>query len=123
MDAAKRKRLAKAGFTVGDTKDFLGLTEAESLYVELKVSLAAALRAARTSRRMTQIDAARVLGSSQSRVAKMEAADASVSIDLLVRSLFVLGTSAAELAKAIRRPPLKPAKALLSAKRRVAAEG
>jgi transcriptional regulator with XRE-family HTH domain len=42
---------------------------------------------------MTQSDLARKLKSSQSRVAKMEAGEGSVSLDLLVRSLLVLGAS------------------------------
>ncbi len=48
---------------------------------------------------MTQEDLARLIKSSQSRVAKMEAGDPTVSIDLLIRSLLALGTNKNTLAK------------------------
>lgn len=103
MDAAKRKRLEEAGFKVGDAAEFLGLSDAENLFVELKASLAAVLHKARTARHLTQSDVASALGSSQSRVAKMEAGDPSVTVDLLVRSLFVVGASPKDLAKVFAR--------------------
>ncbi|MEZ4589877.1 MAG: helix-turn-helix transcriptional regulator [Chloroflexota bacterium] len=40
---------------------------------------------------MTQTELAALLDTGQSRVAKMEAADSSVSTELLIRSLFSLG--------------------------------
>jgi len=43
------------------------------------------------------------LPSAQSRVARMKAADASISLDLIVRSLLALGASAAELGRVIAR--------------------
>lgn len=99
MDAAKRKRLEEAGFKVGDASEFLGLSDAESMFVELKASLATALQEKRTARQLTQSEVASALGSSQSRVAKMEAGDPSVTVDLLVRSLFFVGASPKDLAK------------------------
>ncbi|MBV8452884.1 MAG: XRE family transcriptional regulator, partial [Deltaproteobacteria bacterium] len=87
MDKKTRKRLEAAGWKVGDASEFLGLTEEEAVIVELKVGLAKAVRDKRSRRKMTQEQLGRLLGSSQSRVAKMEAADPSVSIDLMVRSL------------------------------------
>lgn len=102
MDKTKRSKLAKAGWQVGSVQSFLGMTEAEVAYVDLKIALAAALRETRRARRLTQVEAASRLASSQSRVAKMEAADASVSIDLLVRSLFGLGGGTADIARALR---------------------
>jgi len=110
MKRAKRVRLEAAGWRVGAAEDFLGLSVAETAYVEMKLTLARALRERRQRRRLSQADLARVLGSSQSRVAKMEAADRTVSTDLLIRSLFALGSSRRELAAAIGRVPrrLKP---------------
>ena len=99
MDAAKRKRLEEAGFKVGDAAEFLGLSDAESMFVELKASLAAVLQETRTARQLTQSEVASALGSSQSRVAKMEAGDPSVTVDLLVRSLFAVGASPKDLAR------------------------
>ena len=104
MQKRKRTRLQSEGWAVGSVKDFLGLSPDEAAYVEMKVALGAALRATRATRKLSQEEAARRLGSSQSRVAKMEAADPSVSIDLLVRSLLRLGEAPVVIAKAMRAP-------------------
>jgi DNA-binding XRE family transcriptional regulator len=101
MRAAKRKALESAGWKVGSAKDFLGLDDVESQFVEIKVALARLLRSTRTRRRLTQFELAEKLGSSQSRVAKLEAGDPSVSVDLLVRSLLAAGAKPSELAKAV----------------------
>src|SRR5712691_12835490 len=99
METAKRKRLERKGWKVGTAKEFLGLSSEEATYVELKLALSRKLLELRRRRRLTQIQAAKILQSSQSRVAKMEAGDPSVSLDLLVRSLLALGVTKASLAK------------------------
>lgn len=104
MNEAKRKRLAAAGWRFGTVQEFLGLSDRESAYIELKLKLAEGLRKKRRERHIGQTDLAKLVSSSQSRVAKMEAADSSVSIDLLIRSLLALGTSNPELGKMISRP-------------------
>ena len=101
MRAGKKKRLVARGWAVGDAREFLGLTEEEAAFVELKLALADNLRQRRLKRGMTQTQLARRLESSQSRVAKMESGDRSVSLDLLVRSLLTVGMSRRELAKVI----------------------
>jgi len=98
---AKRKRLAAKGWKVGTAREFLGLTAQEEALIELKLQLAARLRRRRMRRRLTQSELARILKSSQSRVAKMESGDPSVSLDLIARSLIALGASAREMARAI----------------------
>lgn len=98
MKQSKQKRLEAAGWKVGGTKEFLGLSNEEAAMIEVKLQLANALRAARTQRRLTQDQLSRVLRSSQSRVAKMESGDPSVSLDLLVRSLLKLGATRREIA-------------------------
>lgn len=98
---AKRRRLEAKGWRVGNAKEFLGLSDQEAEYIELKLKLAESLRAKRRQRRLGQTDLAKLVQSSQSRVAKMEAADGSVSIDLLIRSLLALGTSNPELGRII----------------------
>ena len=103
MREMKKKRLEAAGWKVGTTKEFLGLSAQEAEYLEIKLKLAESLRDKRRRRRMAQTDVAKLVNSSQSRVAKMEAADGSVSIDLLIRSLLALGTSNPELARIIAR--------------------
>ena len=101
MEEAKRQRQAEAGWRSGDAAEFLGLTAEEAAFVELKLALARHLRDLRTRLSLTQGDVAGRLGSSQSRVAKMEAADASVSVDLLVRGLLALGATPEEIGRVI----------------------
>ncbi len=101
MDTAKKKRLVKKGWIVGDAQEFLRLTDEEVAYIELKLAFSKKLRERRIKDRLTQAQLARQIKSSQSRVAKMEAGDPSVSIDLLIRSLIALGASKKELAKVI----------------------
>jgi transcriptional regulator with XRE-family HTH domain len=82
----------------------LGLTKEEAALIEMKLGLAESLRRRRVARKLTQMQLAKQLGSSQSRVAKMEAADASVSIDLLVRALLEMGATRAQVARAMTKP-------------------
>jgi predicted XRE-type DNA-binding protein len=93
MHSNKQKRLEAKGWKVGSTREFLGLSEQEESYVEIKLRLAESLRNQRMKRRMTQADVAKAIKSSQSRAAKMEAGERSVSLDLLVRTLLALGAS------------------------------
>jgi ribosome-binding protein aMBF1 (putative translation factor) len=101
IDEAKQRRLAERGWRVGSADDFLDLSVEESAYVDLRLRLSDALRAKRQQQRLTQVELARRIKSSQSRIAKMEAGDASISLDLLIRSLFALGASNRDLAEAI----------------------
>lgn len=101
MEKSKLQKLKERGWKVGNASDFLGLSKEESAYVELKVSLAQYLQKKRQAKHMTQETLAQLIHSSQSRVAKIEKSDSTVSIDLMVRSLLALGTSKTELAKAI----------------------
>lgn len=99
MDAAKQAKLQAAGWQIGTAEEFLGLTTEESELVEVRLRLSRALRGERERRHVTQAVLAKKLGSSQSRVAKIEAGDASVSLDLMVRALLTLGASRRELAE------------------------
>ena len=101
MRKAKRNRLETKGWKVGSAKDFLDLSAEESAYIEMKLELAETLRSQRARHKLTQTELARLVNSSQSRVAKMEAGDPSVSMDLLVRSLLALGASKRRVAKII----------------------
>ena len=103
MDSANRKRLERAGWVVGDSQQFLQLTKEENRFLELKLALADVVRELRERRGLTQTALADRLGSSQSRVAKMEAADRSVSLDLMMRSLLTIGATATEIARWIKR--------------------
>jgi len=101
MNKEKIKRLEKKGWKVGSTEEFLGLSNEEAAYIDLKIKLSTNLRQLRTKQKLTQIEVAKILKSSQSRVAKLETGDPSVSLDLIIRSLLALGTSQKDIAKAI----------------------
>jgi len=104
MDKEKRARLAAHGWRVGSAQELLGLPAEEAALVELRLKLSRALRELRAKKHLTQAQLAALLHSSQSRVAKVEAADDSVSLDLLIRSLLALGASRQELAGWIGAP-------------------
>ena len=101
MDRKKQKRLEKAGWRVGSASEFLGLSAAEEELVAMKLSLSARLKKARERRQITQTDLAKRMGSSQSRVAKMEAGDPGVSLDLLVQGLLAVGATRKQIAAAL----------------------
>ncbi len=101
MREDKRRGLEAKGWKVGTAQEFLHLSAEEAAYIDLKARLAISLRERRRRRSLTQADLARRLQSSQSRIAKMEAGDPSVSLDLLIRSLLILGTSRRELSRII----------------------
>jgi ribosome-binding protein aMBF1 (putative translation factor) len=101
MRRGKKERLEAKGWRFGTAQEFLRLSDDETAYVELRLRLADSLRRRRQKRKLSQTDLAKLLHSSQSRVAKMEGGDPSVSIDLLIRSLLALGVSNRDLARAI----------------------
>ena len=109
MRREKKSRLERKGWRVGTAQEFLGLSEEEAAYVELRLRLADSLRKRRQRKSLSQVGLAKLIGSSQSRVAKMEGGDPSVSIDLLVRSLLALGATSRDLAQAISRAALPKA--------------
>lgn len=105
MKTSKRQKLEAAGWKVGTTSDFLGLTQEEEALLEMKLSLAKQLNERRRKEKVTQTQLAAMIGSSQSRVAKMEVADRSVSFDLIFRSLFSLGATHKEIGNIIASIP------------------
>ena len=103
MRQDKRKRLQAKGWRLGDAGTFLGLSAQEAAYIELRLKLAEGLKDRRQAHGLSQTDLATVIRSSQSRVAKMESGDPSVSLDLLIRSLLALGASGRDLGRMIAR--------------------
>ena len=101
MDKGKKKKLESKGYKVGSVDEFLGLNKKESEYIELKFALSQALSERRKQSNLTQVQLAKMLKSSQSRVAKMEQGDPTVTIDLLVKSLLVMGATKETIAKVI----------------------
>lgn len=105
MRKDKRRRLERAGWAIGDAGDFLRLSADERRFIETKLALAGGLRRWREHLGLTQTEVAKRFGSSQSRVAKMEAADRTVSTDLLLLSLFRLGASRRDIARLVSQKP------------------
>jgi predicted XRE-type DNA-binding protein len=101
MNKNKTSQLTKRGWKVGTTSEFLNLSRDETAYIEMKLALAAQLQSSRRRKRLTQVELANLLHSSQSRVAKMERNDPTVSVDLLIKSLLALGNSPKDVARAI----------------------
>ncbi len=101
MNRKKVTKLEKHGWKIGSAADFLKLTSEEAAYVEMKLALAEQLQKQRKSKRLTQEQLAKLIHSSQSRVAKMEKNDPTVSIDLLIKTLLALGSSPKDVAKAM----------------------
>ena len=101
MRASKRKKIEAAGWKVSDSAEFLGLSQAEEAFIDLRLRLAEGLKKRRTLKKLTQRELADAIQSSQSRVAKMEAGDPTVTVDLMVRSLIALGASSQDIARMI----------------------
>jgi hypothetical protein len=101
MHEQKRKRLESKGWRVGNAGEFLDLSPDEEAYVELRLRLSEGLKKRRVGRNLNQTELAKLVRSSQSRVAKMEAGEHTVSLDLLIRSLLALGVSRKDLAHII----------------------
>jgi DNA-binding XRE family transcriptional regulator len=98
MKTRKKQKLHKAGWKIGSAVEFLGLTPEEEALVAMKLDLALGVRSLRARTKVTQAELAKRLGSSQSRVAKLEAGDRSVSLDLLMRALLSLGATKKQIA-------------------------
>ncbi len=101
MKPGKKRKQERAGWKVGSVAELLGLSPEESAYIEMKLALGESLKQKRITKRLSQNDLAQLIASSQSRVAKMEAGDGSVSIDLLVKSLLAMGASRKDVAHVI----------------------
>jgi len=91
MNPEKRKKLEAAGWKVGTTEEFLQLTPEEKELVELRISLSKRAKELRKRKGWTQQELADYLGSSQARIAKLEAGDPSVSMDFMFKAIFALG--------------------------------
>ncbi len=119
MNARKQKQLEEQGWVETDVQELFGLTAAEAAYVELMIALSNAVRARRLAGGLTQQRLAELLQSSQSRVAKMEAADPSVSLDLLIRAMLAMGATPRELGAVLAAEAAAPR----AARARVAPRG
>ncbi len=99
MDKKKRQQLLDKGFRIGSAADFLELTPEEEAYIEIRLDISNLVKAQRVKRGWTQDQLARAIGSSQSRIAKLEGGDPGISMDLMIKALLRLGTSKKQLGK------------------------
>jgi DNA-binding XRE family transcriptional regulator len=101
MDKIKHQKLEAKGWQVGDVSDFLELSPEENAFIELKLALSRQLKELRKKQNFSQETVAKKIQSSQSRVAKMEACDDTVSIDLMIKTMLSLGATNQDIAQAI----------------------
>jgi DNA-binding XRE family transcriptional regulator len=101
MDKIKHQKLEAKGWQVGDVSDFLELSPEENAFIELKLALSRQLKELRKAQNFSQETVAKKIQSSQSRVAKMEACDDTVSIDLMIKTMLSLGATNQDIAQAI----------------------
>jgi ribosome-binding protein aMBF1 (putative translation factor) len=97
MRTDKLERLQADGWKVGSTEDFLQLNDEEARLVALRLSLINAVKTSRIKHKLSQMDLAQRMKSSQSRIAKIEAGDSSVSLDLIVRALIASGATTRDI--------------------------
>ena len=101
MKRSKKEKLERAGWRIGSAQEFLGMADEEAAIAKLKITLARGVRERRVREGITQEELAHRIGSSQSRIVKIEAADSAVSVELAIRALFAMGTTTKALAKII----------------------
>jgi len=99
MEKRKRKQLEEKGYRVGSAADFLDLTPEEEAYIDIRLDISNLVKAQRVKREWTQEQLARAIGSSQSRIAKLEGGDPGISMDLMIKALLRLGTSKMQIGK------------------------
>ena len=106
---ARGGRLEESAWLTGNVSEFLQLTPEQYEMIDIRVALAGELERFRIKSDWTQEKVATRLGTSRSRVAMMESADSSVSVDLLMKSLLVLGVSRRQVGRLVLGPgPRQP---------------
>ena len=103
MNAKKLRKIKEKGWGAGSVADFLDLSPEEMAYIDMRFKLAKSLREKRKKQRLSQAKLALRIKSSQPRVAKIEAGDPSVSIDLMIRTLLALGASQKEVGRILSK--------------------
>ena len=100
-DKETKATTGKGEWVEGRVQEFLSLSDADMELIETRLAISRLLKATRQKKKLTQAAVAAALHTSQSRLAKMESGDPSVSLDLLFRSLFSLGITRKNLASTL----------------------
>jgi ribosome-binding protein aMBF1 (putative translation factor) len=99
MDKKRQQQLEEKGFRVGSAADFLELSQEEEAYIDIRLDISNMVKGQRAKKGWTQQQLARAIGSSQSRIAKLEGGDPGISMDLMIKALLQLGTSKKQIGK------------------------
>lgn len=83
----------------GSAYDFLELSAEEIELVEIRLAFSRKMKELRLASGRTQAQIAKLIQSSQSRVAKIEAGDPSISLDRQIKSLIMLGLTRKQVGK------------------------
>ena len=94
--------MGKQQWKEGTVQEFLDLSDADMAVVETKVALTRVLRGKRQSAGLTQTEVARTMRTSQSRVARIEAGDPAVSLDLVFKALYAVGMTPRDVGVSIQ---------------------
>jgi predicted transcriptional regulator len=101
MKKSTQERLKKVGYKLTNTQDFLQLSDEEMAVIDIKINLIKKLRQVRKAAGVTQKQLAKLIQSSQSRVAMLESGSSDASLELVCKALFALGVSTKEIGKTI----------------------
>ncbi|HXU05152.1 MAG TPA: XRE family transcriptional regulator [Polyangia bacterium] len=88
VNKTQRRRLERAGWKVGTVGQLLDLSPADEALIETKLRLGDAVRTLRKRNRLSQAALAKLIGSSQPRVAKLENRHPEISLDLQIKAIF-----------------------------------
>ena len=95
------KRRKRKTWVETDVEEMLGLSPEDPVIAEFRAALAVALQKARNRKKLTQEEAAELIGTSQAQVSKMEAGQSSITIDRMIKALAALGVSRLAILKAL----------------------
>ena len=97
----RKAKIRKAGFKIGTVQEFLELSDAEMMIIDMRIALGKRIRTTREKQQLTQSELAKRIRSSQPRVAKIEAGEEGVSLDLMTKAALAVGMTRKQIAKAI----------------------
>ena len=93
MNNKKREALEAAGWVFGNAEDFLELSAEERCLVELRLKFARGIRTLRKLKKLTQVELAKRMKTSQPRVVRIEAGSPDVSLEQMIGGYIALGGS------------------------------